>query len=237
MKLLRIYRITHNHFYGGVITAFTGECNIECLFCYSQNQRNTGTYLEAQVIAQRLIKHAAKHGVDKVRISGGDPFPKFDELYKVIEYVMQNSDLNFMIETNGVVLGQDEAISNRLAEFPHDRLRVRVSLKHTDPEKYAILTDSSWENCLLQFKALENLRKYRVNHYVSWMSDFLNNEELRDLFGYLIEYGYMEPWDEAKESYNRWQSRQEGIDPEYFTAYRSIKLKKKEILALLDEVE
>lgn len=233
---LRIYRFQHNRFYGGVATAFCGECNIECVYCYSQNQRNTGKFLSAEEIGARLIRLAEKNNTPFCRISGGDPFPKFDELFKVIEYVHQNSDKVFVVETNGIEIGRDENIPRRLAGLDTDRLLIRVCVKHIIPAKFALMTQMpTGDGCGETFQGLKWMREYNVTHVLAFMEDFYTTEESEELWAYCFNNGYATPEKgcfDDDDVFDEWLTRQD-IDIENFRGYQSIKLKKAGIKKLM----
>lgn len=48
------------------------------------------------------MKLAHKHGIDKCRISGGECTLDFDHLLEVLHIIMEESDLEFYMETNGI---------------------------------------------------------------------------------------------------------------------------------------
>jgi len=69
-------------------------------------------------------------------------------------------DYLFFLETNGILIGNDESYAEDLSRFPN--LYVRVSLKGTCEEKFSRLTGAIPEGFQLQLKALEYLVKHRV---------------------------------------------------------------------------
>ena len=69
---MKYYSFRYSEYYGGIATAFCSECNFNCVFCYSNNKRDTGKQRDARYVANKLIKLAKKHEIKKCRISGGD---------------------------------------------------------------------------------------------------------------------------------------------------------------------
>jgi len=235
MENLKIYRFQHNRFYGGITTAFCSECNLNCIFCYSQNQRNKGKYFTADDIGHKIIQTARKYQDQQCRISGGDPFTKYSQLIKVIEYIMENSNLYFILETNGIEIGRDEKIAEKLARFDNDRLIVRVSLKHIVGKKFHYLTGAPEKWSKFALKSIHYLKKYKVNTLVSWMYDWYNEEEISQLLEILIQEGYLKPGNKNI-SPDEWWEIQDEIDPEEFYPYRSVKVSRREILNNLNRI-
>ncbi len=61
----------------------------------------------------------------------------------------------FVLETNGMTLGDDPEFAQQLAQFRN--LHVRVSIKGTNPEEYHTLTGARASSYALPFCALEHL--------------------------------------------------------------------------------
>lgn len=178
MEKLRIYRFQKNNFYGGVATAFCGECNLNCIYCYSQKYRNTGKYYTPREIADKLIKIANRHNLEYCRISGGDPFIKFQELLKIIEIIIDETDLTMILETNGIEIGENPEIAKKLSNFSKDRMLVRLCIKHVNPVKYEKLCQIDgklgYENSI---RALNYLKQYAINTTVAYMEDWFSDDE------------------------------------------------------------
>jgi len=62
----------------------------------------------------------------------------------------------FILEANGIILGNDKDYVKRLSEFK-DRLYVRVSIKAATPESFTQRTGAIGEFYTLPFQALKNL--------------------------------------------------------------------------------
>jgi|GEM_PF-2426509 len=236
MEKLRIYRFQKNRFYGGVATAFCGECNINCIYCYSQNHRNTGKYLEAEEIGEKIVKLIDKHDLKYARISGGDPLSKYTELEKVLNYVLSRRDVKMIVETNGIEIGRNPEIAKSLSQFDEDNLIVRVSVKHFDPEKFHYLTGAPEDWCVLTFDGLKVLRDNQVPHIISWMEEWFNDGEWAAWFEFLEGKGYCKPAEDYP-SFDEWFEDQLLIDPESFRRYASVPVSKKEILNKLREID
>lgn len=232
--MMKYYSFRYNeNWYDGIATAYCSECNLNCIYCYSHSKRGTGKDRTAREVADRLMTTASKHGVDKCRISGGECTLDLDHLLDVLQIIMNESDLEFYMETNGINIGKNPEIAKKLAEFPKDRLNITVSLKHINSESFAKLTGAPEVDVKYPKIAVENLVKAGATTRVAFMIDWYEEEEVEELLQWIVPT--LKPlWDkpdlthEEKEDY-----LQSLVDIEEFYKYRSVPLKKQEILDLL----
>ncbi|MDI6890889.1 MAG: hypothetical protein QMC83_08140 [Thermodesulfovibrionales bacterium] len=92
---------------------------------------------------------------------------------------MSSTDFLFILETNGIPIGNDESYAKELSRFPN--LYVRVNLKGTCEEEFSRLTGAVPEGFQIQINALENLMKHRVNVHPARMISFIPEENIRAL--------------------------------------------------------
>ena len=121
--------------YAGIATGYVVGCCLRCLFCWSGFERDFpeffGHFYEPEEAMKRILAAARRHGVDKARISGGEPTLCRDHLLGLLE-AFQETDLRlFILETNGILLGADSSYVRALSRF--ERVHVRVSLKAGTP--------------------------------------------------------------------------------------------------------
>ena len=182
----KYYRFRPARFYGGIATSDCVGCGLRCLFCWSwQNvvkPEGVGFFCSPEEVAKKLVKIAHKKGFRRVRISGNEPTSAREHLLKVIEWIP--SQLQFILETNGILIGHDKTYAEDLARF--ENLYVRVSLKGTNEEEFSALTGADSTGFGLQIKALENLYRAGVQVHPSVMvsfSPFDNVNALRKRLG------------------------------------------------------
>lgn len=108
--------------------------------------------------------------VNKLRLSGCEPTLGKEHLLAVLEYVQQSKYPLFILETNGIVLGNDRDYVKRLAEFK-DRLYVRVSFKAATPEGFTKRTGAEGKYYELPFKALRDLLDEGIHARAAAMTD------------------------------------------------------------------
>jgi uncharacterized Fe-S cluster-containing radical SAM superfamily protein len=177
----KYYRFRPSRFYGGISTADCLGCCLRCVFCWSWDKvikpDRFGKYYTPEEVARRLVSTARSKRYNQIRISGNEPTICRRHLISVLELIPK--DYLFILETNGILIGNDEQYAEYLSRFPN--LYVRVSLKCTCEEEFSILTGAIPEGFQLQLKALEYLVKYKVHTHPACMISFSSNDNIRTL--------------------------------------------------------
>ena len=168
----KYYRFRPSSFYGGIATADCVGCCLRCVFCWSWRQTTQperyGNFYSPWEVAERLIGAAQRKGLRLLRISGNEPTLCREHLIKVLELIP--ADYQFILETNGILIGSDRTYAQELSRFPS--VHVRVSLKGTCEEEFSRLTGAIPEGFRLQIKALEHLLEYGVHVHPACMISF-----------------------------------------------------------------
>ncbi len=119
----------------------TDRCNFRCVYCMPKEVFGRGyRFLERRELLtfeeiERLARAFAAHGVEKIRITGGEPLVRRD-LERLIEQLAAIDGLDLTLTTNGSLLPQKtEAL--RAAGLR----RVTVSLDSLDDEVFAAMND------------------------------------------------------------------------------------------------
>ncbi len=177
----KYYRFRPAKFYGGIATADCVGCNLRCVFCWSWNvttrPETVGSFYTPRDVAHRLIGIAKAKKLTQLRISGNEPTLCREHLLKVLELIPE--EYTFILETNGILIGQDETYSRDLAHFPN--LHVRVSLKGACEEEFSRLTGAQPGAFRLQLKALERLAAAGVDVHPACMVSFSTDERIQTL--------------------------------------------------------
>lgn len=177
----KYHRFRPARFYGGIATADCVGCPLRCLFCWSWDKvvspRSHGHFYSPQEVASNLAGIARKKRFRQVRISGNEPTLGREHLLKVLEQIP--SEIAFILETNGLLLGHDRTYAQDLARFRN--LYVRVSLKGTSEEEFSTLTGASGQGFTLQIQALKNLSLAGVKAHPAVMVSFSPPENVRAL--------------------------------------------------------
>lgn len=175
----KYYRFRATLFYGGCATADCSGCNLRCGYCWSSRVvwRNIGKFYSAKEVSEKLNSIALNKNFKYCRISGGEPTICKDHLIKVLEGI--DKKLIFILETNGILLGADENFVEELSRFKN--LHVRVSIKAANERMFEDITKAHGNFLNLQFKALENLKKYNLSFHPAILINFYTKELLKEV--------------------------------------------------------
>ncbi|MEM0489717.1 MAG: radical SAM protein [Ignisphaera sp.] len=153
----KYYRFRGGRWYGGIATSDVVGCNLRCRFCWGWRYTHSvdkGYFMSPEEVFMKLIDIALDRGYRYIRLSGGEPTISIDHMIYLLNRV-EETKLIFIVETNGIMIGYDEQIAKKLANY--SRIIVRISFKGTTPEEFHRLTGASSRFFEYQFKALENL--------------------------------------------------------------------------------
>jgi uncharacterized Fe-S cluster-containing radical SAM superfamily protein len=182
--LKKYYRFRQDHWYGGIITADCAGCGLTCKFCWVRNEsllegRGKGDFFAPDQVAEKILKLTKEKKIHQVRISGGEPTIGWDHLLKLLN-ALQNKRLRFILETNGILIGEHENYARDLAPYPF--LHVRVSLKGCSEEEFSRLTGADSKGFRLQLAALANLLKAGVSTHPAVMISYSGREAIDRLY-------------------------------------------------------
>jgi len=179
--------------YGGISTGYLVGCCLRCVFCWVDLSRDFpdryGQFYTPEQVAARLLANARQRGVSRLRLSGGEPTLGKAHLLGVLERV-DGRGYSFILETNGLPIGQDPDYAPALAKYRD--LLVRVSLKAGSAAGFQARTGAQGEYWLLPFLAIERLLAAGVSLQVAAMTDprLMPDEERRSLLRRLLDMGY-----------------------------------------------
>ena len=115
----------------------TDRCNLRCRYCMPEEGISLMKHRDILNFDEivEIVTVAVKHGVDKVRITGGEPLVRkgIVDLVKMISLVEGINDLS--MTTNGTLLKEFAP-----ALYKAGLMRVNISLDTLDPERFRILT-------------------------------------------------------------------------------------------------
>jgi uncharacterized Fe-S cluster-containing radical SAM superfamily protein len=182
--LRKYYRFRHDRWYGGVITADCAGCGLICKFCWVRQEsilegRGEGEFLSPQEAAEKILKLMKENKINQGRISGGEPTIGRAHLLQILN-ILQRRRVRFILETNGILIGEDETYAQELAVFPF--VHVRVSLKGCNEEEFSRLTGADPKGFHLQIAALRNLVKAGVSVHPAVMLSFSGREATDQLY-------------------------------------------------------
>jgi len=179
----KYWRFRCDRWYGGIVTADAVGCGLLCKYCWVSDAvmfqpAKVGRFHRPEVVAKILVDMARKKHVEQVRVSGGEPTIGKLHLLQLLDR-LEGSGLLFILETNGILIGNDQKYAQDLVK--HSFVHVRVSLKGCNEEDFATLTGSNPEGFRLQLKALENLVGAKVKCHPAVMTSFSTKQSLQQL--------------------------------------------------------
>jgi uncharacterized Fe-S cluster-containing radical SAM superfamily protein len=153
-----------------------------------------------------------------MRISGNEPTLCREHLINVLKLIPE--DYLFILETNGILIGNDRTYAEELSAFTN--LYVRISLKGTCEEEFSRLTGSIPEGFQLQLGTLEFLKDCGVRVHPPSMISFSPRKNITALRKRLraIEPSYEDFEIEELILYPAVEERLKKLNLRYFTGYR-----------------
>ena len=175
-------------FYGGTTSAVEVGCNLRCKFCFSDKPvfrpQSTGQFYSPRQVFDALSKGADRYGHKLISASASEGTLGRQHLFELLDLV-EESKYVYILETNGMTLGNDKAFAEQLASYKN--LHVRVSIKGTSQEEYHELTDAIPDSYELPFKALKYLINAGVSCNACVMISFSDDDGIRSVEQKLFE--------------------------------------------------
>lgn len=115
----------------------TDRCNLRCTYCMPEEGVTSISHadiLRYEEILQ-VVREAVSMGIDKVRITGGEPLVRKGVVFLVEQIAQVPGITDFGLTTNGILL---DLYADALARAGLHR--INISLDTLDPERYAAIT-------------------------------------------------------------------------------------------------
>ena len=107
-------------FYGGTTSATEVGCNLRCKFCFSDKPvwkpQKTGRFYTPRQVFNGLAKSARKHGHTIISASASEGTIGREHLMELLNLV-EKSEFVYVLETNGMILGNDAEYAQALAKY------------------------------------------------------------------------------------------------------------------------
>ena len=165
----------------------TDRCNLRCTYCMPAGgieQLSHDDVLSFEEITD-FVKTAVHFGVDKVRITGGEPLVRkgIENLVSQLSQIEEIKDLS--MTTNGILL-ENYAETLKKAGLH----RVNISIDATDPEEYRKITRIG--DVSMVFKGIDaalkvGFKKIKVNTVIDFSCEEKN---CKDVAKYCKEMGF-----------------------------------------------
>ncbi|MBI5664216.1 MAG: GTP 3',8-cyclase MoaA [Nitrospirae bacterium] len=126
--------------------SITDKCNLKCIYCTPSE--GIKYFQEKEVLTDdeilRFVRIARKHGLRKVRITGGEPLVR-NSIVKLVSSIKGIGIRDLSLTTNGILLSK---LAGELKRAGLDR--VNISLDSMDPDKYRAITKGGDINLVWQ---------------------------------------------------------------------------------------
>ena len=173
----------------------TNRCNENCIYCHHDGMVSSKEEMTPDEI-YRISKIAKKIGVNKIRLSGGDPLVRKD-IVEIVEKIASLDFKDISLTTNGVLL---EKYAEDLKKAGLDRVNVSLDTLNRETYKFVTKMDYLEKAKAGILKAVEvGLYPVKINMVV--MKD-LNTDEIKDMFNFCKEHGIILQLIELIESEN-----------------------------------
>jgi len=177
----KYHRFRKALYYGGIATADAVGCLFLCAYCWSYyrnlDPQRHGKLYRPDEVGTILLDIIEKCNFTKARITGAEPIlgkDSFAHLIKVLEYVFaRRPDIDFILETNGFLLGYDPQLVERL-KFPN--LSIRVAIKGWDEESFEKITGVKREFFIYPLIGVKKMLDEGLSPWVAIMADIFGDK-------------------------------------------------------------
>ncbi len=157
----------------------TSKCNMNCIYCHNEGMKNVGEDMSLDEIVE-ICKAFHSLGVEKVKITGGEPLVRRD-IVEIVAEMPKFKEISMV--TNGYYLSK---FAEELKEVGLDR--VNVSLDTLNPETYKFITGvNGLEKVLNGIESAYNagLTPIKLNMVVM---KGVNDHEIEDILNYTTKF-------------------------------------------------
>ncbi|WP_457549107.1 GTP 3',8-cyclase MoaA [Archaeoglobus sp.] len=157
----------------------TSKCNMNCIYCHNEGMKNVGEDMSLDEIVE-ICKAFHSLGVEKVKITGGEPLVRRD-IVEIVAEMPKFREVSMV--TNGYYLSK---FAEELKEVGLDR--VNVSLDTLNPETYRFITGvNGLEKVLNGIESAYNagLTPIKLNMVVM---RGVNDHEIEDILSYTTKF-------------------------------------------------
>jgi uncharacterized Fe-S cluster-containing radical SAM superfamily protein len=175
-----------------IATGYAVGCCLRCIYCWASKSRDclmeSYSFYSPQEAFERLADIAQQKKLNQLRISDGESTIGKTHLLELLELMERSKFKRFIVETNGIILGNDRDYIKSLSRF--NKIFVRVSLKAGTAADFTHKTGAIQEAFELPFLAIRYLKAAGIPLWVSAMSAdprFMSPLERISLIGKLAE--------------------------------------------------
>ncbi len=181
-----------------IVLKIASRCNLNCTYCYMYNMGDNSYIKQPKIMSEetknnflnRLKIHCKKHKLSKFTLifHGGEPMLAgkqfFRDFLKDTAAILPNIDVDFAMQTNGVLLSKD------WCEFFKDsKIQIGISIDGTPKanDEFRIYHNGkgSYSDIV---KGIENTREIYGNEKISFISVINTNESAKDVYNHLCSF-------------------------------------------------
>jgi cyclic pyranopterin phosphate synthase len=122
----------------------TSKCNFDCVYCHQEGIENSRAEMTPQEIT-RIVEVTAKHGVKKVKLTGGEPLVRND-IEEIVESIADLKGITEVSMTTNATLLEKKSQSLKESGLK----RVNVSLDTLDPQTFLDITKGGNLNMVIR---------------------------------------------------------------------------------------
>ncbi len=163
----------------------TDHCNLTCPVCYAESSPQRVRYRsleEIRFMLDRVVENEGEPGI--VQISGGEP-TLHPELFEILAEARRRPIQHLMLNTNGILLAQDDELVERLAGFlPGFEIYLQF-----DSLREAPYRDLRGADLLeLKLRALDKLNAHGLSTtLVTTLKQGVNDDEIGAIVDFALE--------------------------------------------------
>ena len=206
--------------------SITQRCDLNCFYCHREGQDLATNEMTPAEIS-KIVKIASKFGVNKVKITGGEPLlrPDLSEIIHSISNIREIEEVSLV--TNARILTHEKA-----SELKHKGLtRININLPSHREETYRKIAGMELKPALEGIEAAVKSGIFPVKLNMVILKG-LNDNEVYSMINFVKEFGAilqlieLEPLRMSEEMYKRHFLPLENIESEIARTARKVETRK-----------
>ncbi|NTU41489.1 MAG: radical SAM protein [Nitrospirales bacterium] len=165
------------------VFSITNACNLQCPICFTYNRSDRRYFMSADEFRSILDWISESEGyVDLINITGGEP-TLHPDLFALLRLCDRNEIGRVTLNSNGIVLAEDEDFVRRLADHG---VYVILSFNTLSPERSRRIHGTDLVD--IKLRALDNLERHNVQTTLLNVSiKNLNDGEIGSFFDLMLQ--------------------------------------------------